>query len=102
MKIVRSILGVVVGVILAMVVIQGIEIINFFTCRPDNGKSVEEQMKEIQENPKVVKAFMEALPTSALVMVVVGWQIGAFLGGAVSALIAGRGRLLHAGIIGGL
>jgi hypothetical protein len=46
--------------------------------------------------------WIKTLPTEANVLVLLGPQLGAFLGGAVSALIAGRGRYLHAGIIGGL
>ena len=35
-----------------------------------------------------------------MIVVVVAWVVGAFLGGGVSAWIAGRWRMLHAGIIG--
>jgi hypothetical protein len=102
MKIVRSIVAVVVGFVAAFIVIEAMEITNFVANRPDNGKSAFDQMKEMEENPKAMQAFVETLPTGALVVVLLGWQAGAFLGGGVSALIAGRGRLLHAGVIGGL
>jgi len=37
-----------------------------------------------------------------MAMLQVAWAIAAFFGGGVAALIAGRGRMLHAGIIGAL
>jgi hypothetical protein len=43
---------------------------------------------------------IQTLPTSPMVVVLLSWQAGAFVGGGLSGLIAGRGRMLHAGIIG--
>lgn len=102
MKFVRSIAAVVVGALVFFIVTAGIETISFLIHRPDDGKTVMEQMQDMKENPKAAKAWIEALPASALILVLVAVQAGAFLGGATSALIAGRRQLLHAGIIGAL
>lgn len=102
MKFIRSIAAVVAGALVFFIVNFGIETISFLMHRPDNGKTVMEQMKDIQESPKAAKAWIDAMPASALAMLLLAWQAGAFVGGAVSALIAGRMRLLHAGIIGAL
>ena len=100
MKIVRSIVGVLLGAFVAVVVINAIEMVNFLIHRPTDGRTMMEQMAEMKEDPRVMKAWIDSLPASAMVALVLLWQTGAFLGGAVSALIAGRSRLLHAGIIG--
>lgn len=105
MKIVRSILAVVVGWFVSALVIFAIQIINTAIYGPDPDKPLAERLetiKKMQEDPAAMKAFGESMPVSALVLVLVSWQAGAFVGGALSALIAGRGRLIHAGIIGGL
>jgi undecaprenyl pyrophosphate phosphatase UppP len=100
MKILRSILAVAVGAVVSIVVIFGMEMANFIVYRPNDGKSISEKMTEMKEDPQAAKAFIESLPTSAMVAVVVAWVVGAFLGGGVSAWIAGRWQVLHAGIIG--
>jgi hypothetical protein len=102
MKIVRSIAGVVVDWIVSAILITGVEIGTFIAFRSHNGKPALEQMKELEKDPKSAKAFVEALPPDALAAVLGGWAAGAFFGGGLSALIAGRWQQLHAGIIGGL
>ena len=57
--------------------------------------------RNFSNNQLAVHAYLESLPTAAFVIVLCGWQLGAFVGGAVAALIAGRARVIHAGIIGG-
>jgi hypothetical protein len=100
MKIVRSILAIVVGAIVAAAVVSAAEAVNFFLFRPEN-MSIEEFGKVLRENPKKVADWIKTLPVEALVVVLAGWAVGAFLGGLVAALIAGRARCWHAGIIGG-
>ena len=100
MKIARSILAIVIGFVVAVVVIMALQMISFAVYRPDDGKTFMEQMKEMQENKEAAKALMAATPTGGLVIVLVAWEVGAFVGGGFAALIAGRGRLVHAGIIG--
>jgi hypothetical protein len=106
MNIVRSVLGVVIGCIVAVVIITAIQAINFVQYKPadapglDDMKKLSEWMEALQKDPQKMSAWFQTLPVAALVVVLCSWQLGAFLGGAVSALIAGRARLLHAGIIG--
>ena len=46
------------------------------------------------------KEWIRSIPISAMVALQVGWGVGALIGGAVAAWIAGWARLVHAGIIG--
>jgi hypothetical protein len=101
-KFFRSVAGVLVGALVFFFVTAAVETISFLIHRPDDGKTMMEQMKDMKENPKAAKAWIETRPASALILVLAAVQAGAFLGGATSALIAGRMCLLHAGIIGAL
>jgi hypothetical protein len=107
MKIIRSILAIVVGGLLVMVIVDGVEMANFVVYATDEKASIAERLQQSRErmeefagDKEAMKAFVASLPTEAMVVVFLGWQAAAFLGGGVSALIAGRRRLLHAGIIG--
>src|SRR5438094_474292 len=103
MKIVRSIVAVVVGWLVSAIVIFAIQMINTIAFSPGGDKPFVERMeamKKMTEDPQAMKAYAESLPMTAMLVVLLAWQIGAFVGGGVSALIAGRARLLHAGIIG--
>ena len=105
MKIIRSIAGVVVGAIVGVLVVWIVETLNFVVNGPLPDKPFSERlelMKKMTEDPQVMKAWVDEMPLSALVVVQVAWSLGAFLGGGACALIAGRARLLHAGIIGAL
>ena len=105
MKIVRSIVAVVVGWVLSGIVIFAIQMVNTIAYAPGGGKPIVERMedmKKMTEDPQAMKAYAESLPVTALLVVLLAWQIGVFIGGGVSALIAGRAQMLHAGIIGGL
>jgi hypothetical protein len=104
MKILRSILAIVVGVIVAVVLIWVAEAVNFIVYGPDPDKPFAERMEtgqKLKENPQAMKAWIESMPTGAMVILQTAWSVGAFFGGGVAALIAGRRRLLHAAIIGG-
>jgi hypothetical protein len=100
MKIVRSIAAVVLGWILGSVVTGAVEMANFVIYAPTNGKPFMEWAQEMMEKPEVAKAWIESLPTTAMLIVLAAWELGAFIGGGVSALIAGRARLIHAGVVG--
>jgi hypothetical protein len=50
---------------------------------------------------EALRRIVPTLPAGALAMVLLSWESGALLGGATAALIASRGRVVHAGIIGG-
>lgn len=106
MTIVRSVLAIVIGAVIAVVVIRAVEMANFVQYGPSAEKPIAERLEIMQkmkkEDPDAMKAWMESLPTSAMVMVVVSYGLGAFLGGALAGLIASCCRMTHAGIIGGL
>lgn len=101
MKILRSIAAVVVGWVVAVIFILGIETVNALIYLPE-GKTLAGVKKEFDDCSPWAKEWVQSLPTLAHALLQVGWGGGAFLGGAVSAWIAGRRRLLHAGIIGAL
>jgi hypothetical protein len=104
MKILRSILGIVVGWFVSGVVIAAVQAINFFLYKPaETGGDTAKMtawMKAVTEDPEKLAAWVKTLPFEAFLLVLISWQLGAFVGGWLSAKIAGRARLLHAGIIG--
>lgn len=101
MAILRSIAAVVVGWIVAVVFIMGIESANALIYLPE-GKTFLEVQKEFEECTPWAKEWVKTLPLGAHAMLQVGWGCGAFFGGLVAALIAGRARMVHAGVIGAL
>ena len=105
MIILRSILGVVVGAAVGCGAVFAIQLVSFFIFGPDPEKPFAdrwETMQKMHENAPAMKAYVESMSTNAMLVVLLSWQTGAFLGGGVAGLIAVRGRVLHAGIIGGL
>lgn len=100
MKVLRSITAVVIGSIVAMIVIFVAESLNGIIYAPPGDKPVMERLQDVQDSPEAMKAWVESLPLSSMIVQLFGWQASAFLGGGVSAVIAGRGRLIHAGLIG--
>lgn len=96
MKIVRSILAIVIGLISAMATIAMIDWINHAIFRPPLPEGFNPYDREAAKN------VMDNMPLGALLMLPIAWVVGAFVGGGLAALIAGRGRCWHAGIIGAL
>jgi hypothetical protein len=94
MKIVRSILGVVFGLVASMVAIMAVHRLSmvFYPLPEGVDPNNAEQLKEV----------LPKMPTEALLLVVAAWESGAFVGGALAALIAGWARCVHAGVIGAL
>lgn len=108
MKILRSILAMIVGTLVAMMAIMAIETLNFLLFKPadapgfdDLGKLFE-WCKAFQEDPEKLNSWVKSLPTEAMVLLLVTWSVGAFAGGWVAARIAGWAFLLHAWLIGAL
>ena len=100
MKVLRSILAVVVGWIVSAVVMTAIHFLSVVIHLPPGENSALEMMKRLSEDSEAMKAWLNAAPASAMFSVLAAWQAGAFIGGLVCALIAGRARVLHAAIIG--
>ncbi len=89
MKFIRSIAAVVVGFIVAMCVNIAIEYLDM-RIYPD----------DIVTDPALLKEKLPTMPMGPLLIVVIAWESGAFVGGMVAALVAGWARCIHAGIIG--
>ncbi len=100
MKILRSIGSVVVGIIVSIVVIIAAESANSLLHPPPGEGPFMERIDKLKEDKQAMKEWIDSLPQSVMAAVLMGWQVGAFLGGAAAALLAGRARLLHAGFIG--
>ena len=90
----RTILGAVVGMVMAFITIMLIEYASHQIYPPPPGLNpmVAEDMAMILAN----------MPLGAMLSVIVAWVVGAFDGGLVAALIAGRNRPRVAAIVPGL
>jgi hypothetical protein len=100
MKIVRSIAGIFCGIALAVFVMTVAETINGIVNQPDDGKTFAEFQETLKKDMKAMKAWVESLPAWVMVVVLLGWELGAFLGGGLAALIAGYRPRLHAACVG--
>lgn len=100
MKLVRSILGVLVGCVVAVAVIWACEAANGLLNPPPGEGEVMERIEKLKEDKQAMKAWVESLPVGVMVALVLGWQLGAFLGGFTAVAIARRAPLLHAGFPG--
>ena len=76
MKIVRSILGIVLGIVLAVVVITAAETINGIVYQPNDGRTFMEWQEDLQKDMKAMKAWIDTLPQTAMVTVLLGWEFG--------------------------
>ena len=87
----RTILGAVVGLVVAVITIMLVEFAGHQVYPPPEGLNpmVTEDMAKI----------MQTLPFGAMLFVVVAWVIGAFDGGFVAALIARKGYPRAAAIV---
>ena len=90
----RTILGAVVGLVITFITIMLIEFASHQVYPPPPGLNpmVAEDMATILAN----------MPLGAMLSVIVAWVVGAFDGGMVAALIAGRNRPRIAAIVPGL
>src|ERR1700735_2896075 len=92
--IVRSILAVIAGIVTFVVMIAVVESLNSLIYPSD--------LDFLHATQEQKVAYWLTLPTGAFFIVLLGWQSGAFAGGAVSAWIAKRQQIMHAGIIGSI
>lgn len=108
MQIVRSVLGFLIGAIVSVAIIWAAETTNLIMHRPADAPGTEdlgklmEWMKAFAEDQERLCAWIKTLPMEAFLVVLLAWEAGAFVGGWVSARIAGWAPLVHAGLIGGL
>ncbi len=87
----RTVLGAIAGMVMAFVTIMLVEFAGHQAYPPPPGLNpmVPEDMQRI----------MATMPTGAMLSVVVAWLMGAFDGGLVAALVAGRNRPRIAALI---
>lgn len=89
---IRSVLAVVVGVVVAVIVVGLVEAIGHVIFPPPPGIDL--------ADPEALRALISQLPLGAIVLV--AWGLGALVGGVTAALTAGRSYIAHALIVGGI
>lgn len=89
----RSIFALCSGLFAAMIAITGLELANAkWLYPPPPGADF--------RDPAQLQAFVAAMPASALALVVAGWLLGAFAGGAVAARLDQRNPYVPAVLVG--
>src|SRR5258708_2611134 len=93
---VRSILAVGAGLVLANVAIFSVQILIVVIYPYPEGID--------RWNADAIKVYIEqyGFPTEVLLFVLVGYALGAFVGGWVAARVAGRAPAIHAGALAAL
>jgi len=93
--IVRSVLGVVAGFVVASIIMMVVETVNGKVLYPELGKSAQ-GVTDREE----IKQIMATAPNGALVVVLIGWVLGSIGGGAVTTLICRGPSNRHALVLG--
>jgi hypothetical protein len=93
----RSIAAVVAGFIVASIVMMIIESINGRFLFPELGKAAE----GVTDREKI-RALVAGAPVGALLVVIVGWILGAIAGGWTTARLSARSTLKHGLVLGAL
>jgi len=90
---IRSVLAVVAGVIVAVIVVGVVEAIGHAIYPPP----------EIDlSDSEALQAIIAKLPVGAIAFMLVAWGLGSFAGGLTAAGIAGRAHTAHASFVGGI
>ena len=90
----RRILSVIAGLLVAMVVITGVEAVIPLLYPVPPGLDM--------KDPAAFKVYVAALPIGALLMVILAHSLGALVGAVVATLIAGRASIWPGMIVGAL
>lgn len=90
----RNVFAVIAGVFAMMIVITGLEALDVRLYPPPPGL-------DVHDTAQLARA-VAAMPLMAKQLVVLGWLLGAFVGGFVAARIAQQRRLFAALIVGAL
>ena len=93
----RSIAAVVVGFIAASIVMMIVEAINGHVLYPELGKAAQGMTDR-----EAIRTLMAKAPVGAFVVVMVGWILGALVGGWTAARLAGRAKIGHGLVLGAL
>lgn len=89
----RKILGVIAGIIAAIIAIMVVQQVSHMMYPMPEGLSLEDKAG--------LQAYVDTLPVTAFLLVIISYVLGSFAGGYVSTLIA-KTKFLPALIVGGL
>ncbi len=89
-QVLRSVVAVLAGFIVASVVMMAVEFANGHLFHPDLARAAEGVTDR-----ESLRALLEQAPVTALLVVVAGWILGAVAGGWIAARLATRARLGH-------
>ena len=92
--VVRSVLAVIVGMLVAFVLIALVQTIGMRVYPPPSGLDV--------RDTESLKAMMAQIPLGALLFVLLAYAAGSVAGGWVAARLSPGSRMMHAMIVGGL
>jgi hypothetical protein len=93
----RSILAVVAGFVVASAVMMAVEAVNGRFLYPELGK-----LAEGMTDREAIRSLLAGAPVGAFLVVIFGWAIGSLAGGFVAAWIGRRAPMRHALVLGGL
>jgi hypothetical protein len=89
---IRSIIGVIVGIFCGGIVVLLLELPGMFLHPPPPGIEL--------LNSDALRAHINSTPTALKIMVIVAWAVGPFVGALIASWIAGRVRRVHSISIG--
>lgn len=95
--VVRSVLAVAAGFVVASAVMMAVEAVNGRYLYPELGK-----LAEGVKDREVLRSIITGAPAGALIVVILGWVLGSLAGGCVAAWIGRRAPVAHALVLGGL
>jgi hypothetical protein len=93
----RSVMGVGAGFILASAIMMALESVNGRFLYPELGK-----LAEGVKDRDALKSILSRAPTGAFFVVILGWVLGSIAGGCMAALIGKRAPVGHALVLGGI
>jgi hypothetical protein len=93
----RSLAAIVAGFVAATIVMMCVETLNGRLLYPALGKAAGGVTDR-----EALRVLMADAPVGALLVVILGWALGAFAGAWVAARIAGRSPIRHALVVGGV
>ncbi len=95
LRFLRSVLSILAAFVVASVVMMLVELINGQFLFPELAESA----KGVTDREQIREIFSKA-PSTALIVVIVGWSLGSLAGGWVAAKLAATAKLQHALILG--
>jgi hypothetical protein len=95
--VVRSVLAVAAGFVVASAVMMAVEAVNGRYLYPELGK----RAAGVKDR-EVLRTIFAGVPVGSLFVVILGWVLGSLAGGCVAAWIGRRAPVVHALVLGGL